>query len=104
LWTKKENWDEQKFGEVFLEKTKENALTAKVQWTPELEQAVRALIPGRWRDISIVLEDAKRLSATSASGPGNSKPPETAPTSFQDPAMIASQREMADTPRHGGAH
>jgi hypothetical protein len=104
LWTKKENWDEQKFGEVFLEKTKENALTAKVQWTPELEQAVRALIPGRWRDISIVLEDAKRLSATSASGPGNSKPPETAPTSFQDPAMIASQQEMADTPRHGGAH
>jgi hypothetical protein len=71
LWTKIGNWDQQKFGEVFLEKTQENAVAAKVKWTKQMAQALNGLIPGRWRDISMVLDEAGRLSkAPSAqSGP-----------------------------------
>ena len=65
LWSKLENWDEQKFGEVFLDKTKQNAVSAKVKWTKQMEQAVRGLVPGRWRDISMVLDQAAKLSSAS---------------------------------------
>jgi hypothetical protein len=62
LWAKIENWDQEKFGEVFLEKTRENSTAAKVKWTKELERYVAGLVPGRWRDISMVLDEAARLS------------------------------------------
>ena len=74
LWTKLEHWDEQKFGEVFLEKTKENTVAAKVKWTKQMDQAVRALIPGRWRDISMVIEEAQKLSSAAASAGAPSVP------------------------------
>jgi len=67
LWTKIEGWDQQKFGEVFLEKTKENAAAAKVKWTKQMEQALNGLVPGRWRDISMVLEEAGKLSSAQQS-------------------------------------
>jgi hypothetical protein len=67
LWTKIGNWDQQKFGEVFLEKTQENAVAAKVKWTKQMAQVVSGLVPGRWRDISMVLDEASKLS----SAPGN---------------------------------
>lgn len=71
LWAKIENWDQQKFGEVFLEKIKQNALAGKVKWSKQMEQAVSGLIPGRWRDISMVLDEAARLSnQPPAPGPG----------------------------------
>jgi hypothetical protein len=69
LWTKLENWNEQKFGEVFLEKTKQNAVAAKVKWSKQMDQAVRALVPGRWSDVAMVLEEAKKLE-TSSQAPG----------------------------------
>jgi len=65
LWAKVENWGHEKFGEVFLEKTKQNAVSANVKWTKQMEQAVRGLVPGRWRDISMVLDEAAKLSSTS---------------------------------------
>jgi hypothetical protein len=65
LWTKLENWNEEKFGEVFLEKTRKIAADSKVEWNKEMDQALRALIPGRWRDISMVLEQARKLEAAS---------------------------------------
>ncbi len=71
LWAKIENWDEQKFGQVFLEKTTANALAAKVKWTKQMDQAVSGLVPGRWRDISMVLDEAAKLSSgPQAQGPG----------------------------------
>ena len=61
LWTKIEGWGEDKFGEVFVEKTKQNALPNKIKWTKQIEQAVRGLVPERWRDISMVLDEAQKL-------------------------------------------
>jgi len=69
LWTRLENWNEEKFGEVFREKTKQIAEQSKVEWTKQLDDALRALVPGRWRDISMVLEGARRIEATDASRP-----------------------------------
>jgi hypothetical protein len=65
IWTKLENWNEEKFGEVFLEKTRKIAVDSKVGWDKEMDQALRALIPGRWRDISMVLAEARTLEASS---------------------------------------
>jgi hypothetical protein len=62
LWSKLENWGEQKFMEMFLEHTKKNAQAMKVKWTKQMEQAVLGLAPGRWRDVSMVLEEAEKLS------------------------------------------
>jgi len=62
LWSKIEGWGEDKFGEVFVEKTKQNALSNKIKWTKQIEQAVRGLVPGRWRDISMVLDEAAKVS------------------------------------------
>ena len=63
LWARLGNWDEQKFGEMFLERSKKNAEAMNVKWTKQLDQAVRALVPGRWRDISMVLDDAQKWAA-----------------------------------------
>jgi hypothetical protein len=71
LWTKIGNWDQQKFGEVFLEKTQENAVAAKVKWTKQMAQALNGLIPGRWRDISMVLDEAGRLSKVPSAQSGS---------------------------------
>jgi hypothetical protein len=62
LWAKIENWSEQQFARVFLDKTKENAAAAKVKWTQQMQQGVSALVPGRWRDISMVLDRAASLA------------------------------------------
>ena len=70
LWSKIENWDQQKFGEVFLDKTKQNAAAAKVKWTKQMEQSLLSLVPGRWRDIQMVLDEATRLS-NRHQGPGS---------------------------------
>ncbi len=62
LWTKLENWDMQKFGEMFVQRTKKNAEALNVKWTKEMENALRGVVPGRWRDISAVLEQAKGIA------------------------------------------
>jgi hypothetical protein len=66
LWAKLGNWDERKFAEMFLERSKKNAEAMNVKWTKQLEQAVRALVPGRWRDISTVLQEAEKLEEAGA--------------------------------------
>jgi len=60
MWAQLENWSEQKFTEVFLERTRKNAGEMKISWTKEMEQALRGAAPGRWRDISMVLEEARK--------------------------------------------
>jgi len=69
LWTKLENWNEQQFADVFVEKTRRIAVESKVEWNKDMEQAIRALVPGRWRDISLVLEAARELEAAAAPPP-----------------------------------
>jgi hypothetical protein len=65
LWAELEHWSEQKFTEVFLERTKKNAEHMNVKWTKEMEDTLRAAAPGRWRDIAMVLDEARKI-------PGNS--------------------------------
>ena len=67
VWSKLDNWGQQKFSEMFIEHTKKNAQAMKVTWTKQMEQAVLNLAPGRWRDISMVLDEAQELSNTGAS-------------------------------------
>lgn len=62
LWAKMGNWDEQKFTQIFIERTKKNAQEMNVKWTQDMEKTLRAAAPGRWRDISAVLANAQKLS------------------------------------------
>lgn len=57
LWSKREGWDGLRFESNFLERTKKNILQLGRKWTAEMEKAVRAAAPGRWRDIQAVLQD-----------------------------------------------
>ena len=58
LWAELEHWNEEKFTEVFLERTKKNAEHLNVKWTKEMENTLLAAAPGRWRDIAMVLDAA----------------------------------------------
>jgi hypothetical protein len=69
LWTKLENWNEQQFADVFVEKTHRIAAESKVEWNKDMEQAIRALVPGRWRDISLVIDEARKLEAAAPAPP-----------------------------------
>jgi hypothetical protein len=68
VWTKIENWTPEKFADAFLDRTKKNFAALKRNWTKEVEQAVRSVIPGRWRDIQAVLQQAESLAAGAAGG------------------------------------
>jgi hypothetical protein len=74
VWTKLENWDQQKFTGMFVERTRKNAEALHVKWTPEMENALRAAAPGRWRDISQVLEQAQALDRAAKAAPVTAPP------------------------------
>ncbi len=54
-------WDLKKFSEAFVDRTKKNIVGMKQNWTKEMESAVRQAIPGRWHDVSQVLQQAESL-------------------------------------------
>jgi len=55
IWALIGHWDEKSFAQMFLERTKKNAEANGVKWTKEMENAILAAAPGRWRDISQVV-------------------------------------------------
>jgi hypothetical protein len=59
VWSKQEGWDQKKFGDEFVDRTKKNAEARNVKWTPVIEQALRNAVPGRWADITQVLNLAQ---------------------------------------------
>jgi hypothetical protein len=59
IWTKTEQFTLDSFGKAFIEHTKKNVQAAGRPWTQQLEQALHAVVPGRWRDITRVLADAE---------------------------------------------
>ena len=63
IWTREANWDEGAFGRAFVERTRQNLREMKQNWTAAIEKSVLARVPGRWRDITKVLEEAGRLEA-----------------------------------------
>lgn len=58
IWTRAERWDLGKFGDQFLARTKKNFAELKRPWTRQIEEQVRALVPGRWGDIQAVIRAA----------------------------------------------
>ncbi|GAC1661041.1 MAG: hypothetical protein NVS9B4_12750 [Candidatus Acidiferrum sp.] len=69
VWAKQEGWDEKKFGDNFVERTKKNAEVRKVKWSQQIETALRGAVPGRWRDITQVLELAGAWQKSTGSSP-----------------------------------
>jgi hypothetical protein len=65
LWSKLEGWSQEQFTQHFVERTKENADALHVKWTKEMENALRAAAPGRWKDISEMLQEAQDLQKNS---------------------------------------
>lgn len=65
IWSTLEGWGEQEFTEHFVERTKENAQALNVKWTKEMEDALRAAAPGRWGDISTMMNQAQSLEKQS---------------------------------------
>jgi beta-galactosidase/beta-glucuronidase len=63
IWTKIENWDVKHFAETWVEKTKANAAAVKQNWTKEMETALMSAVPGRWRDIQAILQEAQPHAA-----------------------------------------
>jgi hypothetical protein len=69
LWTKLEGWNQQQFADHFVERTRKNAEALHVKWTPQMEGALRNAAPGRWQDITQVLQRAGEISqARNSSG------------------------------------
>jgi hypothetical protein len=58
IWTAAEGFDRAGYEEAFVEHTRKNVEAAGQTWTPEIERQVRALVPGRWEDIQVVLSEA----------------------------------------------
>jgi hypothetical protein len=71
LWTKIENWDAKKFTDTFLERSRKNAELMNVKWSKGMEDALRSLAPGRWQDITAVLNEAETISKAGAAKPAD---------------------------------
>ncbi len=65
LWSKLEGWGQEEFTQHFIERTKENAESLHVPWTQEMENTLRAAAPGRWGDISELMNQAQALEKAS---------------------------------------
>jgi hypothetical protein len=70
LWSKLEGWSQEQFTQHFVERTKENADALHVKWSKEMEGALRAAAPGRWKDISEMIQEAGELQKNSGQGRG----------------------------------
>lgn len=68
LWSKLESWSEKQFADAFLDRTKKNLQQMKVAVTKEIENQVKAMIPGRWQHVQAVLAEAVRLAKDKKTG------------------------------------
>jgi len=58
LWARLAGWSSAQFTDAFVSRTRKNVEEMKRPWNPEMEAAIRAAAPGRWRDIARILADA----------------------------------------------
>jgi hypothetical protein len=68
VWAQQESWDEKKFGDNFVGRTRKNAEVKKIKWSQQIEAALRGAVPGRWRDITQVLNLAQAWRSTQTHG------------------------------------
>jgi hypothetical protein len=62
IWTLREGFDEPRFTRAFVEHVRKNFAAAGDRWTRDLERAVMALAPARWRQVQIILRESAVLS------------------------------------------
>ncbi|HLG05308.1 MAG TPA: hypothetical protein VI383_04080 [Gemmatimonadales bacterium] len=58
IWVEERKLSQREFEGDFLKHAQRNFAAANRPWTPEVEKAVRALLPNRWRDITSVRDAA----------------------------------------------
>jgi hypothetical protein len=73
IWSRQEKFDQKKFTDEFLNQTKKNVEGQGVKWTNQMRDTVLKVAPGRWRDITTVLEEMNKPKA---------------PTGGKAPAMV----------------
>ncbi len=59
FWTREQGFDEAAFSRAFVDHSRKNIVAGGHRWTRELQQAVEAIAPGRWRDVQAVLAQAQ---------------------------------------------
>ena len=64
IWTRERSLTGEQFGEAFLEHTRRNVEGSGQAWTRDIEEAVRSLVPNRWRDVQKVLAQADAAAAS----------------------------------------
>lgn len=57
IWTKAQQFTRDGFARAFVDHTRKNIQAAGRPWSQQLEQALRGVVPGRWRDITRVLAE-----------------------------------------------
>ena len=60
-WAIQGNWDEQQFTQHWIERTQKNAQAMHIAWSKQMEDALRAAAPNRWRDIDKVVKKARSM-------------------------------------------
>jgi hypothetical protein len=63
IWTKLEHWDEARFTNEFLARTRNDMQQAKKPWSSETEKTLRALAPARWHDAGLVIAAADKVES-----------------------------------------
>jgi hypothetical protein len=64
-WSTLEGWGQEEFTQHWVERTKENAEDLHVPWTKQMEDTLRNAAPGRWGDISEMMNQAHTLEKAS---------------------------------------
>lgn len=64
-WSTLEGWGQEEFTQHWVERTKENAGDLHVPWTKQMEDTLRNAAPGRWGDISEMMNQAHALEKAS---------------------------------------
>jgi hypothetical protein len=62
IWTREKGFDMESFGEAWLGHVRKNAEQSGQPFTEELARIVQERVPGRWRDIQKILEEADGIA------------------------------------------
>jgi hypothetical protein len=70
IWTKLEHWDQTRFADEFLARSKASVKAQHKTWTPAIEDSLRASTANRWKDVRLVIDAADRVQAKLATAGG----------------------------------
>jgi hypothetical protein len=62
IWTTQEKFDRRAFDAAFITHARKNVVGAGEKWTREIEDAVKEIAPHRWRDVSKIVDEARKDS------------------------------------------